>query len=312
MKILMLIVSIALAESSALGDDAATRPVIEKFPSVYTAKVFTTPHFYQRDPRWNLEIAGETFCVPASVSDSLVYFAANGFGNLLPTIDPSELATENRDREFAQAELVEKLASANYMNTRTISGQGTTPSEALYGVRRYVEECGYLCDRLQYEGWRRLSSKLRDAAVAPVVDLNWIKSAVADPNGTAWLEIGLYTRGSGPGVWKRVNGHTVAAVGYGTDGARLAPNVFLVDNPAVGTMTAAAQASGRVRPITVSDFAITFTPVGTIQITSEQSTTPRTVNGIYQISGPGIPFSHAKYDAAFLDGAIVLVIGRKS
>jgi hypothetical protein len=310
MNIRVIFAAGVLAMADLLWADATTRPAIEQLPVACTDKVAATPHFYQCDPLWDLDIAGETYCVPASVSDSLVYFAANGFGALLP-IDPHDLATENPNREFAQAELVERLASPNYMNTKTVAGQGTTPSEALFGVRRYVEQSGYVCQRLEYEGWRRLRSNLRQEQLASKADLNWIKSAIADPNGAAWLEIGFYTRGDAPGVWKRQNGHTVAAIGYGTDGGHLDPNIFLVDNPAMGRMTAAAQSSGRFRPITIADLVLTVAPAGPLQITSDTATSPRNVTGLYQISGPGVPYSHKKYDAAFLDGAIILIIGQK-
>jgi hypothetical protein len=310
MDIRAIFAAVVLGIAGAVSADPAAPPAYEKIPVAYTDKVAATPHFYQRDPRWNLDIAGETYCVPASVSDSLVYFAANGFGALLP-IDPQDLSTENLNREFAQAELVERLASPGYMNTKTAAGQGTTPSEALFGVRRYVEQSGYVCKRLEYEGWRRLRSNLRQEQLASKPDLDWIKSAIADPNGAAWLEIGFYTRGDTPGVWKRQSGHTVAAVGYGTDGGHLDPNIFLVDNPAMGRMTAAAQSSGRFRPITIADLVLMVAPAGDIQITSEQMTSPHSASGLYQIGGPGVPYSHKKFDAAFLDGAIVLIIGQK-
>src|SRR5579872_3877251 len=136
---------------AVVGAQPATPPPAENIPAQYTDKVAATPHFYQRDPRWDLSIAGETYCVPASVSDSLVYFAANGFGALLP-IDSQDLLTENPKRELAQAELVKTLASPEYMNTKLAVGQGTSPSEALFGIRRYVEHSGYVCERLEYEG----------------------------------------------------------------------------------------------------------------------------------------------------------------
>jgi hypothetical protein len=310
MRIFVLVAVLALAAANAVASQPATLPSAGPFPAVCTDKVSATPHFYQRDPRWNLEIAGDMFCVPASVSDSFVYFAANGYGGLLP-IDPQKLTTENSDREYAQAELVEKLASASYMNTKSEPGTGTTPSEALFGIRRYVDESGYACKRLEYAGWRQLTTRFRSAAVAPSVDLNWVRSAIADPNGAAWFQIGFYTHGAGPGQWKRQSGHMVVAVGYGTDGTHVDPNIFLVDNPSMSGMSAAAQASGKVRPITLADLVLTFTPLGEVQITSDQITTPRTVDGLYQISGPGVMYSHKKYDAVFLDGAIVLVIGKK-
>lgn len=309
MKIPLIIAATLLGITGAYASAPQSPLAAEPIPAACTQKVAATPHFYQRDPRWDLDIAGETYCVPSSVSDSFVYFAANGYSALLP-VDPQYLSTENPNRELAQAELIKKLASPDFMNTKSGAGHGTTPSEALYAVRRYVERSGYLCQRLEYEGWRQLH-KEKDEQLANAPDLNWIKSAIADPNGAVWLEIGYYTHGRLPGEWIRADGHTVAAVGYGTDGQNLNPNILLVDNPAVGRLTAAAQASGKVRPFTLADLLMTISPAGPMQVATPQMKAPRNVTGLFQISGPGVPYNHKKSDAAFLDGAIVLIIAKQ-
>jgi len=288
------------------GPAPSTRPSDLPFPPVYTAKVASTPRFYQRDPRMDLSVAGDNFCVPTCASDSFVYFAAHGFDRLVP-IDGGDL-------EIIQGELVKTLASPGYMSTNPDSG--TTPSNAMTGIRRYVQEHGYVCQRLEYAGWRPLQRRWLNAAVAPAPNLNWIKAAVAAPNGTAWLEIGYYLHGDSPGQWRRVSGHSVFVVGYGTDGTRTDGHILLVDNPAVGAMLPATpeqQARGmKWRPVTLPDQAITLTPAGSLQLFGEKSTTPRNVSQLFQVDGPGVPFSRKKYAAAFLDGAVILVIGQPS
>ncbi|MGD0766834.1 MAG: hypothetical protein ABSB42_01290 [Tepidisphaeraceae bacterium] len=283
-----------------------TRPGDLPFPPVYTAKVASTPRFYQRDPRMDLSVAGDNFCVPTSASDSFVYFATHGFDRLVP-IDSGDL-------EIVQGELVKTLASPGYMSTN--ADTGTTPSNALTGIFRYVQEHGYLCRRLEYAGWRPLQRRWSSAAVAPVLNLNWIKAVVAAPNGTAWLEIGYYIHGDSPGQWRRVRGHCVVVVGYGTDGTRTDGRIFLVDNPAVGAMVPATpeqQANGmKWRPVTLPDQAITLTPTGSLQLFGEKSITPRNVSQLFQVDGPGVPYSRKKYAAAFIDGAVILVIGHPS
>ena len=270
-----------------------TRPSDSPIPPVYTAKVAATPRFYQRDPRMDLSVAGDNFCVPVAASDSFVYFAAHGFDRLVP-IDGGDL-------EIVQGELVKTLASPGYMSTNPDSG--TTPSNAMTGIRRYVQEHGYVCQRLEYAGWRPLQRR-------------WFSAAVAAPNGTAWLEIGYYLHGDSPGQWRRVSGHSVVVVGYGTDGTRTDGHILLVDNPAVGAMLPATpeqQARGmKWRPVTLPDQAITLTPAGSLQLFGEKSTTPHNVSQLFQVDGPGVPFSRKKYAAAFLDGAVILVIGQPS
>jgi hypothetical protein len=298
-----------LRADPAVNTPPTTQLVIGPFPAVYTDKVAATPHFYQRDPRWGLTIAGENYCVPTSISDSMVYFASNGFERLLPT--------DNPDRYLAQAELINKLASRGYMATN--SETGTSPGGALHGIRRYVVENGYVCQRLEYAGWRVLPKQMRRFVVASHPDLDWMKTAVADPKGTAWLEIGYYVHGDTPGVWKRLQGHSVAVVGYGTDGTGADGHILLVDNPAVGPMVAGSPAGSPVdnvagrkwRPIALADQAITLTPAGPLKLLLKNETAPHDVTGLFQISGPGVPFSHTKYDAAYLDGVIVLIVGDK-
>jgi hypothetical protein len=301
-----LTVLLSIAAGAGANPAATTRPSDPPIPAVYTAKVADTPRFYQRDPRMDLSVAGDNFCVPVAASDSFVYFAAHGFDRLVP-IDSGDL-------EVVQGELVKTLASDGYMSTNPDSG--TTPSNAMTGIRRYVQEHGYVCQRLEYAGWRPLQRRWLGAAVAAAPSLNWIKAAVAAPNGTAWLEIGYYIRGESPGQWRRVSGHSVVVVGYGTDGTRTDSHILLVDNPAIGARLPATpeqQAKGiKWRPITLSDQAITLTPAGSLQLFAEKSTTPRNVSQLFQVDGPGVPFSRKKYAAAFLDGAVILVIGQPS
>jgi hypothetical protein len=301
----LLAVAGLLRADPAAQSPPTTRMIVGPFPAVYTDKVTTMPHFYQRDPRWGLTIAGENYCVPTSISDSMVFFATSGFERLLPP--------DNPDRYLAQAELINKLASSGYMATNPDSG--TTPGGALHGIRKYVEENGYTCQRLEYAGWRTLPRQIRKLYVGSHPDLDWVKTCVADPRGTAWLEIGYYVHGDTPGVWKRLQGHCVVAIGYGTDGAGVNPNIFLVDNPAVGPMVWASpadRAAGRTsRPITIADEAITLTPAGPLELLGTKAKVARNVNGLFQVDGPGVPYSHKKYDIAFLDGVIVLVVGEK-
>jgi hypothetical protein len=188
-------------------------------PDTYIAKVAVTPHFYQGDPRWENKFASEHYCVPVAISDALVYFADNGFTNLLPDQD---------NQQLAQAEIITTLVSSEYMATDQNSG--TNPSDALTGLRKYIEGHGYQCTRLEYAGWRRLRPDQQQMQIGPEPDLDWIKAAIAAPNGAAWLEVGHYVHGQSPNDWKRISGHTMLAVGYGIGDN---PHLFLVDNSAV-------------------------------------------------------------------------------
>jgi hypothetical protein len=68
---------------------------------------------------------------------------------------------------------------------------------------------------------------------------------------------------------------------------------------------------GGWRPVALADQAITLTQAGSLQKIAEEATAPRDVDGLDGVSGPGLPFSHKKYDATFLDGAIALIIAKQ-
>jgi hypothetical protein len=287
--------------TTTLRADPTTQPLPDPLlyppPPCFTDKVASTPHFFQRDPRWNLTVAGEYFCVPTAVSNSMVYFATHGYDRLLP---------EQDDPELAQIEIIRKLASEKYMNTNPDTGTG--PSGALTGIRRYVEEHGYNCRLLQYAGWRPLKHSLRYEAVGTQPNLDWIKSAVANPNGAAWLQIGYFNHADSPNQWKLMGGHCMAVIGYGTDGTRNDPNLFLVDNSGIGKKVVLGRGPDGwlTRDLTPADQAISLTSTGPITVISMQGTRYQ-LPDLYRVTGPGIETK--KYDAMFLDGAIVMVIG---
>jgi len=282
--------------------DPTTQPA--PIPDTYIAKVALTPHFYQRNPRWDLRTAGENYCVPTATSNALIYFAENGFPNLLP--DPD-------DKELAQIELIRTLASDQFMATNP--NTGTSPSLFLFGLRKYVEKRGYKCARLEYAGWRRLRADQRSTQVANEPDFNWLKAAIANPNGAAILEIGHYVHGKTPNEWKRISGHAMLAIGYGTDGNQTNPNLFLVDNSAVearvGIGPRVLSTIRQSRPLTLAEQSILFTRSGPMSVLPTPTAKPRDLPESYQVTGPGMPSLQTHtYDAAFLDGAVVLIIDK--
>jgi hypothetical protein len=288
LQFLLAISLFGLAKSFG-ASEPATRADANTRPDVSTDKVKLTPHFYQRDPRFNLTVSGLDYCVPVAISDSLFYFSEHGFSKLgSPDIS---------NREFAQMEMVRTLVSGDYMAT---SENGTTPSHAIYGIRRFISERGYFCQRLEYEGWRTLFGPVRRTKIAEYPKLDWLKTAVAEPNGAAWLLVGFYVHGDEPDQWRKVHGHALAVVGYGTDGVISNPNILLIDNPGVANL------SGELK-----DQTILLTPAEGAKLISDHEDLPDKPAGLLRISGPGLAIAPGKYDAAFLEGAIVLVIGRR-
>jgi len=255
---------------------------------VSTEKAAATPHFWQRDSRGGFENEGRDYCCPVAISNSFVYLAHHGFPSLLGEGDGVQ----------PQIDLINQLASSDYFGTDPTTGTG--PGGVLSGVQKYVENQGYHCERLEYEGWRKVGRNQASAILAARPSLDWLKQGVRDPHGAVWLNIGWYTR-VGDGEWKRIGGHWVTLVGYGAaDPAGAAdPNLLLIHNPATR--------GNDDRPDDPAKDVVHLRQVaeGTLD-TGKDST--EDAAGMYQLSGPGLPISRG-VDAAFLDAAVVLVVG---
>lgn len=257
-------------------DDAAKA---DSSPST-TDKADETPHFWQRDSRGGFDNGGRDYCCPVAVSNSLVYLAEHGFPALV----------SDGEGDQPQIDLINQLALPGYFNTDP--NTGTTPENVLVGVQRYVENHGYHCARLEYEGWRDVGRDNADAVKDSRPQLDWIAHAIRDPRGAVWLNVGWYKR-TGANEWKRNGGHWVTVVGCGDDN-----HVLLIHNPARRGI--AGQPDDPAKDIVHLDEV----GDGTLH-TGRESTENAT--GMYRVSGPGLPLDRG-VDAAFLDAAVVFVI----
>jgi hypothetical protein len=164
----------------------------------------------------------------------------------------------------------------------------------LSGVQKYVTDQGYHCKRLEYEGWRSVGRSREGMVKATKPNLDWLKQGISDPHGSAWLNVGWYTKVD-DGEWKRTGGHWVTLVGFdATD-----PNILLIHNPLT-------RGNGDKPDDPAKDIVRLKLITGGTLDTGKDST--EDAAGRYQVSGPGLPIAHA-VDAAFLDAAIVLVVG---
>jgi hypothetical protein len=158
-------------DAPAPADDGATMQ-----------KAAGTPHFWQRDSRAGFENGGRDYCCPVAVANSFFYLSNHGFPALLPDGDGLQ----------PQIDLIKLLASVDYFGTDPKNG--TAPGAVLSGVRKYVEDMGYHCERLEYEGWRKVGRNQREAIRAARPRLDWLKKGILNPHGAVWLNIGWYTR----------------------------------------------------------------------------------------------------------------------
>ncbi len=197
--------------------------------------------------------------------------------------------------------MIKKLASPACMKTDPKSG--TNSAGVCQGVQRYVESCGYVCKSLEYRGWRPIRKSMAAYAKGATPSLEWIKRAAADGHTAVWLNLGWYVNGNSPDEWKRQGGHWVAVIGYGTDALhRYDPNVLLVANPAIRS------AHKESEDAQIATDVVNVAEIERGLLVGTTAGLPHNAAGLYRVSGPGVGMSK-KYNAAIIDGVVVLVVG---
>lgn len=132
---------------------------------------------------------GQQFCAPVSVSNSLVWLE------------------KNQDTNY-QIDLVKKLASSAYMNTRITNG--TDVGGVMRGVKKYALERWGGFKTLEYSGWRKVPSEFKNHR-QQMPTINWMSQAM-HRKGAVWLNVGWYTS---EGInFRRKGGHWVTLTGY--------------------------------------------------------------------------------------------------
>lgn len=159
-----------------------------ELPSLPNVRLVGVPNLSQDQPLFDPQLYTQTLCAPVAVANSLVWL-------------------QGRTDTAYQVAVVNTLAGYRYMLTRPILG--TSPQGLLRGVRRYLREQGIEYAALRYAGWREVGQGERDAGMA---DLRWLHAGLTE-RGALWLNLGWY-RESLPGVYERLGGHWVTAVGY--------------------------------------------------------------------------------------------------
>jgi len=245
---------------------------------VVAEKFRTMPDFWQLDPRGHFADGGLMYCGPVAVSNSLAYLARHGFPGLLP----------KGEDEHPQIDLINLLASPDYINTDPTRGSG--PYNILRGVEKYVDQQGYRCATLAYEGWRKVGPYVK--ATRP--DLAWIRDSILDPHGVVWLNIGWFTR-LDAGHYKRSGGHFLTLVGFDPSN----PLTLLIHNPEMYGRGAKASDPAR--------FELRLKPMEAGTCESEDGQV-QNADGLYEVSGPSLSLGHDK--VAILEEAMALVVAK--
>jgi len=191
-------------------------------PKYSYERTFGTFYLNQNNARYG--DAGKMYCGPTSGAMACSWLAGHGYPKLLPTGDSQVDSLRH---------LVELLASDDFMGTDP--EEGTPPARMIAGFSAYVEKAGYGLADMQFSGWRVLPPGTARVKVSPIPDLDTIPPALANPHAIVLVNVGYYVQGSKPGELRRLGGHWVTAVGYGTTGnGEVDPSVLLIHNPAHG------------------------------------------------------------------------------
>ena len=224
-----------------------------------TAWIHRIPDFTQTHVRGAKAGNGQQYCGPVAVSNSFMWLAG---------------------QEEGQLELIEKLASAGYMNTSLENGTGTTG--ILRGADRLARELfgGYAS--LEYQGWRKHPETYSSGVEVP--QLRWIREGISG-RSAVWLNIGWYRFDPSKDEYHRFGGHWVTLVG--SEG-----NTLILHDPS---------------PRAGESFAnehVRFRRLNTGRLVGRKAGLPRSARG-HLLLGEGMHMK-ARADAALLDGAVVL------
>lgn len=156
-------------------------------------RAIATPDLMQSSAELGLPWGGMAHCGPVAAANHLLWFAKNGFENLVKG-EPTE-------NESISA-LVKSLGG--YM--RTSRSGGTDVRAFLLGMQDYVDDRGYQC-RLRYNGWEACPARF--ACKGSARDL---LNASSKNNAAGWIKIGWYKFNPKTLSYVRFAGHWVSVV----------------------------------------------------------------------------------------------------
>jgi hypothetical protein len=263
--------------------------------STWEQKARLMPRFYQRDPRAGFPNGGRDYCCPVSAAVALIALDQSTCHGLSPGGTDFD----------SQVQLVNLLASTDYFGTDP--EEGTPPGGMLRGLRRYVEKQGFHCHRLEYEGWRTVGRAEQAAVKATLPDLAWLQSGAHHPRGAVWLNVGWYVPAGEKGQWQRTGGHWVNLAGCLDPAAAANSNAatLVIRNSLKNDQSAPNTSHAAGGEFDADLLCLQRQNDGEVL---SKSGSRRLLRGSYLAHGPGLPTKSGT--TAFLDGAILLVVGQ--
>jgi hypothetical protein len=158
------------------------------------------PDFFQRDTVYGgFPDKGESYCGPAAISNSIIWFSTHGYPELIDNL---------ANLKKSQFELINQLASKKYIGT---GHSGSRPTEILLGVRHFLDDHNYSKASIKYNGFRPVPEEFQTGSKIP--DLDSAKLHVANKDAV-WLNFGWYRYDHPKNIYTRSGGHWVTMVGY--------------------------------------------------------------------------------------------------
>lgn len=230
------------------------------------------PDLTQTDPRGEFAREGKSFCGPVAVSNSLVWL----------------FRSDLEEAKMSHYDLVNHLASENYMNTHEVKGTGA--SGVMRGVRQFLNDRKVKDYSLEFQGWRSVRGEFSSKIAEPKLD--WIRRTLSE-GGAVWLNLGWYRHDVKKLEYERVSGHWVTAVDFGKDeSGNAAPNILIIHDP--------APRAGK----TPSREFVTMTSLNSGKLVGKTRNLPRPAKGLYRMEG-GMHIKPSA-DCAILDAAVSL------
>lgn len=221
------------------------------------------PDLVQTDPKGNFARGGKSYCGPVAVSNSL-------------------MALLGQKWKGSQYDLVNRIASEEFMNTHPVSGTG--PNGIMRGVRAFLIDEGYedKTFEISFQGWRSHAAEFSTGK--KTVNPEGIAEALAS-GGAAWLNVGWYRKDGESDDYVRVGGHWVTAV-------ESRPTSMIIHDPAPRTGL-----EPRAQVVTLKRLAR-----GALK--GKTRNLPQPAAGTIEMGGDMVVKSTA--DCALIDGAVTL------
>jgi hypothetical protein len=185
------------------------------------------PDYWQRDPAYGgfppATNPGANYCVPTSMSNSIMWFDDHGYDWLVPN---------TADRKKDQFNLINVLAGPNYCKTDPVGGSSVgdyVPGLQQWFDDRVAANPGKTPFKVKYQGLG-YTGDLWTGVYAPTEE--WIKSELAKCEDVI-LRVGWYEDLGG--TLYRMGGHGVTFVGYDDTDGQFNPGDLIIHDPDDGT-----------------------------------------------------------------------------